>query len=221
MSSGLEFDDSKRPLTDSILMFSSPDMAAYASQKPLIEKPDTKWSYSNGTTNIIARIIRTAIGGSQADYFAFPRNALFNCISMNSAIIEPDASGVFVGSTYMYATARDWARFGLLYLQDGIWEDERILPEGWVAYSRTPTPTNPSGEYGAHFWLNTESEQNKGKRKYPNIPSDAFFATGHDGQSLTIIPSHSLVVVRLGLTKDQEAFDLDSFIADILQAIKE
>jgi len=221
MSSGLEFDDSHPPLTDSIIMFSSPDMAAYASKKPLAEKPDTRWSYSNGTTNIIARIIRTAVGGSHADYFAFPRNDLFNRIGMMSAIIEPDASGIFVGSTYMYATARDWARFGLLYLQDGVWEDERILPEGWVTYSRTPTPTNPSGEYGAHFWLNTGSLQNKGERKYPNLPSDAFFALGHDGQSLTIIPSRSLVVVRLGLTKDQDAWDLDSFIDDILKGIKE
>jgi CubicO group peptidase (beta-lactamase class C family) len=140
---------------------------------------------------------------------------------MRSVILEPDAAGTFVGSTYMYATARDWARFGLLYLQDGIWEGERILPEGWVAYSTTPTPTDPRGEYGAHFWTNSSRDRNGKQGQWPNLPSDAFFALGHDGQSLTIIPSRRLVVVRLGLTKDPKTWSLDSFIADVLKAVSD
>ncbi|MCE5249690.1 beta-lactamase family protein [bacterium] len=221
MSSGLTFDDSHPPLTDSVIMFGSPDMAAYAAGKPLAAKPDTRWAHSNGTSNIIARIIRTAVGGTLPDYFAFPHSALFDRIGMRSAVLEPDVSGTFVGSTYMYATARDWARFGLLYLQDGVWEGERILPDGWVAYSKTPTPTDPAGEYGAHFWTNAGSAAHPGKGQWPHLPPDAFFALGHDGQSLTIIPSRKLVVVRLGLTKEPEAWNLDSFIAGILDAVGE
>lgn len=219
MSSGLEFDDSNPPLTDSVIMFGSADMAAYAANKPLITQPDTEWSNSNGTTNIISRILREKIGGDTADYFTFPRNSLFDRIGMRSAVIEPDAAGNYVGSTYMYATARDWARFGILYLQDGIWESERILPERWVEYSVTPTPTDPLGEYGAHFWTNASGIKNREKGQWPNLPSDAFFALGHDGQSLTVIPSRKLVVVRLGLTQDPESWNLDSFIADILDAL--
>ena len=219
MSSGLEFDDSKPPLTDSVIMFGYPDMAAFAANKPLTGEPGSTFLYSNGTTNIISRIIRTAVGGNDDDYFPFPRRALFDRIGMRSAILEPDAAGNFVGSTYMYATARDWARFGMLYLQDGVWEGERILPEGWVAYSAKPAPSDPSKEYGAHFWTNAGKEQNSDKGKWPQLPADAFFALGHDGQSVTIIPSRKLVVVRLGLTKNAEAWDLNGFITDILEAI--
>ena len=138
---------------------------------------------------------------------------------MFSAIIEPDASGTFVGSTYMYATARDWARFGLLYLNDGVWDGERILPEGWVKYSITPAPADPEGEYGAHFLTNAMRGQRGDYGRWLHIPKDAFFALGHDGQSLTVIPSRKLVVVRLGLTRNPDAWDLDSFIENILTSI--
>ena len=120
----------------------------------------------------------------------------------------------------MYATARDWARFGLLYLNDGIWEGERILPEGWVSYSSTPAPSDPHGEYGAHFWLHPGGLLNREKGKPSRLPEDSFFALGHNGQSLTIIPSRKLVVVRLGLTKNPESWNLESFIIDVLEAIK-
>ena len=219
MSSGLEFDDSKPPLTDSVIMFGSANMAAYAANKPLASEPNTTFNYSNGATNIISRIIRNAVGGTDDDYFPFPRRALFDRLGMRRAIIEPDVAGTFIGSTYMYATARDWARFGLFYLQDGIWESERILPEGWVKYSKTLTVTDPKREYGAHFWTNAGREQNRGDGQWPNLPSDAFFALGHDGQSITIIPSRSLVVVRLGLTREPKAWNLDEFIAGILETI--
>jgi len=220
MSSGLEFDDSMT-LSNSVIMFGSADMAAYAANKPLEADPDTKFLYSNGTTNIISRIIKETVVTSDTDYFIFPRQALFDRIGMRSAVIEPDASGTFVGSTYLYATARDWARFGLLYINDGVWEGERILPEGWVSYSRTPTKTDPRGEYGAHFRTNAGKEQNGPSGTWPQLPEDAFFAIGHDGQSLTIIPSRKLVVVRLGLTQNPEAWNLDSFIAGILEALPE
>jgi len=155
MSSGLEFNEDYDDLSTGILqmLYNTSDMAAYAASEPLVAAPDTIWNYSSGTANILSRIIRDNVGGDITDYWAFPQETLFHRIGMNNAILEPDASGTFVGSSYMYATARDWARFGLLYLQDGVWNGERILPEGWVEYSRTPTP--PSlGEYGEMWWLN-------------------------------------------------------------------
>jgi CubicO group peptidase (beta-lactamase class C family) len=227
MSSGLEFGEVyEDPLSDvCIMLFSVRDAAAYAADKPLETEPGNKWYYSSGTTNVISRIVRDAIGGTQADYFAFPRNALFDRIGMRSAVIEPDPSGTFVGSSYMYATARDWARFGLLYLQDGVWDGERILPEGWVDYSRKPTPGSPGGVYGAHFWLNptrTPDESTGSARvglSAPRLPADLYQCLGHEGQSVTIIPSRKTVVVRLGLSQAPGAWDLDSFIANVLEAL--
>ena len=221
MSSGLEFaEEYTHPHKDVVLMLlGSGNMAAYAADKPLEAEPGSKWHYSSGTTNIISRIIRDAIGGSEADYFAFPRQALFHRIGMGSAVIEPDASGTFVGSSFMYATARDWVRLGLLYLQDGIWQGKRILPEGWVNYSATPAPSAPLGEYSAHFWLKVPPSFRSRISPAPLLPGDTFLAAGHEGQFVTIIPSRKLVVVRLGLTRIEGSWDQESFIAQVLEAI--
>ena len=229
MSSGLEFGEVyEDPLSDvCVMLFGTRDAAAYAAAKPLETEPGSKWYYSSGTTNIISRIVRDAVGGTLVDYFAFPRRALFDRIGMRSAVIEPDPSGTFVGSSYMYATARDWARFGLLYLQDGVWEGERILPEGWVDYSRKPTSGSPGGVYGAHFWLNpTRRPDESGESvrvslSAPRLPADMFSALGHEGQSVTIIPSRKMVIVRLGLSQAPGTWDTDSFIANVLEAVPE
>jgi CubicO group peptidase (beta-lactamase class C family) len=138
---------------------------------------------------------------------------------MRSAVMEPDPSGTFVGSSYMFATPRDWARFGLLYLRDGLWQGERILPEGWVAYSTTPTPKAPHGQYGAHFWLNAGTPSDPANRRWPHVPRDAFSAEGFQEQSVVVIPSRKLVVVRFGLTSDPQAWDMDGFLSDLLAAI--
>ncbi len=220
MSSGLKFIEEyeENPLSDvSIMLFLKPDSAAYAASMPLDAEPDEKWHYSSGTTSIISRIIRHTIG-NQADYFAFPRQALFNRIGMRSAIFEPDASGNLLCTSNLYASARDWARFGLLYLQDGIWEGKRILPEGWVKYTTTPTPNVPMGEYGAQFWLNKGNPADPKKRLYPRLPTDLFFLEGYQGQSVVIIPSRKLVAVRLGMTHKGE-WGLESFMVDVLKVI--
>ena len=222
MSSGLEFleEYESNPRSDcNVMLFASHDAAAYAIDKPLEAEPGSKWSYSSGTTNIISRIIRHAVGGTDADYLAFPRRELFDKIGMRSVIIEPDPSGTFLGSSNMYATARDWARFGLLYLQDGAWEGERILPEGWVEYTRTPTPHAPPDKpYGAQFWLNTGEKE----RWLPSLPADLYSARGYEGQYITIIPSRKTVVVRLGCAVDhKDSWDHESFIASILKAVPE
>jgi CubicO group peptidase (beta-lactamase class C family) len=221
MSSGLQWVEAyaERPISDvNIMLFLKPDMGAYAASKPLAVKPDTLWCYSSGTTNIICRLIREKIGSREA-YWDFPRRELFNKLGMKSAIWGTDATGTFVGSSYLYATARDYARFGMLYLNDGVWQGERILPEGWVAYSITPTPAAPKGEYGAHFWLNRGGDSKAISRLYPQLPADAFFARGYQGQIIAIIPSRKLVVVRLGMTYDDN-WGMESFIKSISEAIK-
>ncbi len=221
MSSGLKFIEEyeDNPASDvNIMLFLKPDAAAYAASMPVEVNPDEKWSYSSGTTNIISRIIRHTLG-NQADYAAFPRKALFNRIGMRSAIMEMDASGTYVGSSFMYATARDWARFGLLYLKDGIWDEERILPEGWVKYSTTPTPGAPKGQYGAHFWLNRGNPENPQDRPFPQLPTDLFLAWGFQEQQTVVLPSHKLVVVRLGMTH-QGLWGLESFVTDVLEGIE-
>jgi len=139
---------------------------------------------------------------------------------MDSATMEPDASGTFVGSSFMFATARDWARLGQLYLQDGVWEGRRVLPEGWVRFSTTPTAESPGGCYGAHWWLKLQRDVGGETAAAAHIPADAFHAVGHEGQTLTIIPSRRLVVVRLGLSINVEAWNHAAFLADLLEAIE-
>ncbi len=152
MSSGLAFEERYDPLYDAVdMLYGSSDFAAFAADKSLAFEPDATWSYSSGTANIIARIVRRAAEERHDHYYDFLRRELFDRIGMTSALMEADSSGTFVGSSYCLATPRDWARFGLLYLQDGLWGGERVLPAGWVAYSTTPTEKAPRGEYGALF----------------------------------------------------------------------
>jgi CubicO group peptidase (beta-lactamase class C family) len=220
MSSGLEWYEAyaDHPISDvNKMLFLKSDMAAYAAQKPLAAPPDTRWEYSTGTTMIINRIIRRTIG-DQDEYRAFPRRELFNRIGMRSAIIESDASGTFTTGSGVYASARDYARFGLLYLNDGVWQGNRILPESWVAYATTPTPTLKGGGYGAQFWLNKSDPPDPAKRPYPGLPPDMFMAEGYQGQMIAVIPSRKLVVVRLGMTFNNR-WGLTEFLTDVLSAI--
>jgi hypothetical protein len=138
---------------------------------------------------------------------------------MDSAVIEPDASGTFVGSSFMYATARDWAKFGQFYLWNGIWNGRRILPEGWVRYAITPTPQAPDHAFGAHFWLKIPKEYASGGDAN-RLPEDAFHAVGHEGQFVTVIPSRDLVIVRLGLSRFASAWQHDTFVSKVLDAVK-
>lgn len=217
MSSGLRFNEGMTSPNSDIMrmLFHETNTAAYAIRQPLEAQPGERWQYSSGTTNILSKAIRSAIG-TESDYWAFPRQALFDPVGMQSAVLETDSSGTFVGSSFMYATARDWARFGMLYLQDGVWGARRMLPEGWVSYTTTPAPANVSGEYGAHFWLDVPSEYRRGP---DDLPPDAFHAAGHEAQFITIIPSQELVIIRLGRTRYPEAWDHVRFVRNILAAL--
>ena len=221
MSTGLDFEETYAPFKDATdMLYASRSMAAFAAAKPLRSDPDTEWYYSSGTANLIARIVTDKVGGSLAAFSRFSRDRLFNKIGAYSAVIEPDASGVFVGSSYMFATARDWARFGLLLKNDGIWENEEILPKEWVAYSTRPTPMAPMGKYGAHFWLNSGDKDNAGNRKFPSLPRDLYYCGGFNGQIVAVIPSRDVVVVRLGVTHD-DSWDHEHFIKQVLDSIQE
>lgn len=221
MSDGLDFEELYEPFTDVVqMLYGSNSMAEFAASKPLAGPPDTIWNYSSGTANIVARIIRNKTGGTLVSFNDFARQQLFDRLSMHSAIIEPDASGSFVGSSYMFATARDWARIGLLYLNDGVWGNERIFNENWVHYSTTPTSKAPKGEYGAHIWLNRGEDGNPENRLYPKLPTDLYYFGGFNSQIVAVIPSRNVVIVRLGVTHDDKAWDVEQFMVDVLESIK-
>lgn len=201
------------------MLFRQTDAANYAAGLKPIHPPDTEWNYSSGTSNILSRLIRDQFEDYDA-YLAFPYRKLFDKIGMTRTQLEVDASGTYVGSSFCFATPRDWARFGLLYLCDGKWGDERILPEGWVSYTRTRTPTAPQGQYGAHFWINAREEVPGPARKYwPDIPVDAYYANGHEGQHVLIIPSRKTVIVRMGMTPKKGAWKTGVFAEKVLKAL--
>jgi CubicO group peptidase (beta-lactamase class C family) len=222
MSSGLAFEEVYGPFKDATYMlYDNKSMADYAAAKPLETEPDGKWNYSSGSANIIARIVKDRVGGTLVAFNNFARQQLFDRLNMYSAIIEPDASGSFVGSSYMFATPRDWARIGLLYKNDGVRGEDRILPEGWVKYSTTPTPKAPMGEYGAQIWLNAGEKRNPTNRKFPLLPTDLYYFGGFNGQSVTVIPSRDVVAVRLGVTHKKTDWDVEQFIKNVLDSIEQ
>lgn len=209
MSSGLEFEEDYASPSDATnMLFRSYSAGAYAIKSKLKNKPGEVFYYSSGTSNILQEIIKRQFA-TKKDYQRFPYERLFDKIGMSSAILETDPSGTFIGSSFMYATALDWARFGQLYLQDGIWNGERILPEGWAKYSGTETP-NSNGRYAAHFWVDHNDKE---------FPGDAYLADGFEGQHVNIIPSENMIIVRLGCTHG-ENFDNTGFVKKILKAKK-
>jgi CubicO group peptidase (beta-lactamase class C family) len=216
MSSGLAFDESyDNPLADvTVMLFARGDMAKFAADKTLLHPPGTHWSYASGTSNIVAAVLRATFA-NEADYLRYPRERLFEPLGMGSAVIAPDASGTLVGSSLLYASARDFARLGLFYLQDGVWQGNRLLPEGWLAYSRTPTKDAPEQSYGAHMWLKLPQSDGYGE---PPMPDDSFYFLGHDEQVIAIVPSRDLVIVRLGRTPQEGAWDPAKELAPIVNA---
>lgn len=231
MSGGFDFHHDLSPAGQrQQALFGAIDSTRYSIESPLDAESGTRWEYSNANPHSLWRIIRNTIGGTDEDYLTFARRELFNKIGMRGAIIEPDPYGNPIGTSFGWAPARDWARFGLLYLNDGVWEGERILPEGWVDYTRTPAPTAEFKHYGALFWLNAganefiktpeQQELYRNSPPFSRLPEDAYFAMGHEGKVVAIIPSRELVVVRLGLSRSNETYDYEGFMADVLGAIE-
>lgn len=220
MASGLEFHEPYIPGADSTrMLFELGDMASFAASKKLAHPPGTVWSYSSGTTNILARIVFDAVGGDLASMQRYAQQRLFGPARMSSFLFEPDAVGSYVGSSYCYGTARDWARFAQLYLDDGVLNGQRILSSDWTAASRAPVDMSPGHRYGLQFWLNHGNAARNQPRMFPNLPADAFFALGHNYQVIGAVPSKRAVIVRLGWTSDSHKFDVDRHFAAMLAAI--
>ncbi len=221
MSSGLAFDEPYVPGSDSTTMlFERGDMAAYAAAKPLAAPPGRVWSYASGTTNLLSRTALLAAGGTMAACQKYAWERLFEPAGMTSAVFEPDARGVMVGSSYFYATARDWARFGQLHLDDGVSEGRRVLSRAWIDHVRAPAPAAPLGEYGGHFRLNGRAVPGSPARAFPDLPADMYFARGFGLQVVAVFPARRAVIVRLGWTLDDDAFDMNREFADLLASLE-
>lgn len=211
MQSGLTWNEDYGGKSDvNLMLHLYGDMAGYTIEKPYEAPAGSKWYYSSGSTNVVSKALRNA-SGSDAQYYGLAYNRLFAAIGADTAVFETDATGLMVGSSYIYATTRNYADFGRLYLNDGMVGDRRILPEGWVEYSTTPASCS-EGQYGSAFWLNRAGA-------YPDCPEDMYLAQGHDGQRIFIIPSANAVVAVLGYSPKSNAVDFNRLIADILNQL--
>jgi hypothetical protein len=212
-TSGLDYEENYSiPSTVTRMLFSKGDMAGYAASLPMKDPPGTRFNYSGGNSNLLQKIIRHTVG--ETAYAAFPYTSLFHRINAYSFLLEPDASGTYIGSSYSYATARDFARFGLLYYCNGNWNGEQILPNDWVPKSIQLSGANNKNPYGFQFWLNRYMENAVLKKELPDVPEDMYYADGYGGQDIYIIPSKKLVVVRLGLF----GIDENNFLKQVIQS---
>lgn len=234
MSSGLAWSEGYEasPLDSSVIAMlytaGRTDMARYTASYPLRYRPGTRWYYSSGDTNMLSAILRKTM--SEEEYQNYPWAKLFEPIGMKNMTFERDGSGTFVGSSYIYGSPRELAKFGFLYLNDGVWDGKRILPEGWVTLSRTMAPAfyaHPEredawdGNYGAQWWQNGDAPGLKAP--WPDAPMDTYVASGHWGQRIYVIPSLDIVAVRVGDDRrhpPEGGFSDNEFLKWIAQAAK-
>lgn len=209
MSSGLEFNEDEGLVNDAARMeFLVSDAAAFARDKGLVAAPGTKFHYGSGSSVLLARTWQDAIGAAAR---AFPQERLFKPLGMTSAVLESDPSGTFLGEAFVYANAHDWARFGEFLRRGGEWNGQQLLPPGFVDYMRSPAPASDEGHgpvYGrGQLWL----AQGLGF----GLPADTFMLNGHLRQTIAVIPSRKLVILRMGLTRE----DIGYSNAKLLHAI--
>lgn len=211
MRSGLEFNEDyvDGQVSDVIAMLEGvgrQDTAAYAANKPLLHQPGSHFSYSSGTTNLLCRALRECIGGP-TEFLRYAGERLFAPLGMRSATPRFDASGTFIGSSYLLANPRDFLRFGLLYLRDGIWEGQTLLPAKWVEAARTRSFDDGTEAYGAHWWLEPGGQR--------------YWASGYDGQRIIVDPAADVVLVRLGRTPVERAATVWTATDVLLDALAE
>ncbi|MFK0684947.1 serine hydrolase [Ochrobactrum sp. BD67] len=217
MASGLRFDEDYGTVADvTRMLYLEPDMAGFAASLPLEATLGTKFNYSSGTANILSKLFIDSFD-SLEEALIYPRLALFGPLGMRSTILEADQTGIFAGSSYMYATARDWARFGAFLADDGKLYGRQVLPAGYISFMRKPTPES-EGRYGsAQVWVQLGGV----KAGENDIPEDAFWMSGHDGQSVMVVPSMHLAVVRLGLTPSRSGYNVQKLNAKIIEAVQQ
>lgn len=192
--------------------FDSINVLEHAIKPPAEVPPGTRNAYRNSDPLSLGKIIRDTVEGQGEDYLRFPQRALFDRIGARSVVLETDAWGNFIMSGYDYLSARDWVRFGQLYLQDGVWQGKRILPEGWTKFVATPAPADKKENYGGMFWLNRPPRMKQ-------VPKDCYWSAGFMGQVTMVIPSRKLVVVRLGPSAKNVYSYMDESIGRVLKAI--
>ena len=214
MSSGLDWFENYFTISDAtIMLMQSDDMFSSVISSEAAHDPGSYWNYSSGDANLISGLIRKTIG-NDLDYHAYVYSHLFHRIGMLNTVVETDANGLFVASSFSYGSTRDWARFGLLFLNNGIFEGDTVLSTEWVEYMRTAAPAS-DGNYAATFWLKEPDVVNELK----DVPDDIFFADGFLGQRVYMIPSRKLVVVRMGYSLSN--FSVNEFLRDILATLPE
>jgi CubicO group peptidase (beta-lactamase class C family) len=215
MSSGLRFNEDYGAVSDvTRMLYLEPDTAGFAYAQPLVHPVGESWSYSSGTANIVARIVQNIAGGSTQI-----QDRLFMPLGMHSPVIEPDEHGTLVGSSYMYANARDWARYAQFLLQDGVWQGRAMLPAGYVDMMATPLAAS-HGQYGHGFvwlWISDPIIEGQNPDTAFGIPSDTFYMSGHDGQTIAIIRSRQIAVIRLGLTPYTDRYSPQRLIQAVLE----
>ena len=214
MESGLAWEEDYASTSSDVnrMLFTSDDFGGEAAASSIAQGPGEIFYYSSGTSNLLARTLDQRLDGLGIELRHFAEDEIFAKIGATSFVLETDPSGVFVGSSYVYATARDWARLGQLYLKNGAAPGgSRVLPKEWVDFVRAPTRAS-NGQYGAHFWLNLDGEDGR-KRDWKGLPDDMYYMSGHDGQYVFIFPSHDTVIVRTGISRNSEAFTAG--VADI------
>jgi CubicO group peptidase (beta-lactamase class C family) len=211
MSTGLKWEEEYGDVSSATkMLYSSDDMGKSAAGWGLEYEPGSHWEYSSGTTNIIARELESFFD-SKDDYQLFPYRELFSKVGARTFRIETDASGHFVGSSYGYASARDWAKLGLLMLNQGNWYGEQIIDTSWVDFCKEPV-AHSEGQYGGHFWLNRGGT-------FENYSSKAYWMSGYQGQQVAIHPEKNLIIVRLGITNTRGDFDFDGFTKRVMDAL--
>jgi CubicO group peptidase (beta-lactamase class C family) len=216
MESGLRFNESYGDVTDvTRMLYLQRDMGAYAATLPAEAPPGTQFNYSSGETVLLARYWMSRFA-ERREALAFPRRALFDVIGMRSAVMEADQTGTFVGGSYMYATARDWARFGLLLAENGSWAGQSVLDPAFVARMMRATEVSDGDYTEAQAWQNGP----QGEDSAFGLPEDTVWMLGHDGQSVAIIPSERLVVVRLGLTPRRLDYRPQVLVEAVRQALR-
>jgi CubicO group peptidase (beta-lactamase class C family) len=213
MSSGLDWYENYFTISDAtVMLMQSDDMFSFTAGSTLANEPGSTWNYSSGDANLVSGIIRREIADDDI-YHAFPYENLLHRIGMLHTVIETDASGLFVASSFSYGTARDWARFGMLFLNNGIFLGDTILSQEWVSFMKKAAPAS-DGAYAGSFWLKEPNPANA----LTDVPGDIFFADGFLGQRVYVIPSKKLVVVRMGYSMSN--FSMNNFLKGVIGAVE-
>jgi hypothetical protein len=209
MRSGLDWDEEYGKVSSATkMLFDTEDMVKFGMTLGMEANVGEKFEYSSGTSNLLSGILRTT-AQSQNDYLNYPYKYIFKPLGMSSAFIETDEVGTMIGSSFMYASARDWAKYGMLYLNHGKWDNKQVIDSTWVSNTFQSDPVS-NGAYGNHFWHNDEGI-------YPNSPKNLIYASGYQGQRIIILPDEDIVIVRLGL----RMMDFDKAISKTINYINQ